>query len=601
LVSSLAISPDDGTCALGYANGDLVLIDTTSGREITRTGGDNQAIFKVAFSPDSRYCVAAYDAGSIRVLNTENLEAVNILSLDEQWLVYTDDGYFDCSANGFQMVGITRGLDSLSLDQEAVYRNRPDLILERMGAGGEPLQQFFRRKYLYRLALMEPFSTPLPRRLSDDILMQLTDDERATLPSTQEWRNGEADWSSLSVLQQHSLLQNRQVHDALVAYLTNDVRLPGIHVEDIIRLDDGVTATLRMEGGSFPIDRCQVEVNNVAILGELGREIVEPVVSITVPLSSGDNRVEFSCVDTAGLESAKVVRNFHSDETRTGDLIFIGFGVSDYEDDSLDLKYAAKDVADMRDTFDLMSHEYYSTVRSYGFYDSQVNAATMEQAREILSQTRVEDTVVMMVAGHGIQLVEGTPEYFFVPAAANLNDIRATGFPFTDFEQLLDGIPARTRVMLIDTCESGVADEETLHLVSSRVPTGAQARGLRVIQAESTAMPFRYTGTRNRYIFRNILQVNGSIVMSSSRANQFSYESDLIQNGFFTQGILLALGRIGEEVDLDSLTPEQRAAWDRVFADIAGYSKNELITQVSNWVQGQTGELQSPGIDRDNP
>jgi hypothetical protein len=248
-----------------------------------------------------------------------------------------------------------------------------------------------------------------------------------------------------------------------------------------------------------------------------------------------------------------------------------------------------------------MSADYYSTVRSYGFYDAQVNAEAMEQAREILSRTRVEDTVVLMVAGHGIQLVDRTPEYFFVPAGADLNDIRTTGFPFTDFEQLLDGIPARTRVMLIDTCESGVADEETLHRVSTSMPTGAEARGLLVVQAESATIPFRYTGTRNRYIFRNILQANGSIVMSSSRANQFSYESDLIQNGYFTQGILFALGQIGEEIDLDSLTPEQRYAWDRAYADLAAYTKEQLIARVADWVQEQTGALQSPGIDRDNP
>jgi hypothetical protein len=93
----------------------------------------------------------------------------------------------------------------------------------------------------------------------------------------------------------------------------------------------------------------------------------------------------------------------------------------------------------------------------------------------------------------------------------------------------------------------------------------------------------KYLYTKNRYIYNDLIRRSGAIVFSSSQGGEFSYESEAIQNGFFTEEII------------NSLTNSM--------ADNNGDGKistEELRDYVSKIVPQKTSDAQHPTVDRDN-
>jgi uncharacterized caspase-like protein len=142
----------------------------------------------------------------------------------------------------------------------------------------------------------------------------------------------------------------------------------------------------------------------------------------------------------------------------------------------------------------------------------------------------------------------------------------------------------------MDTCESGVIDDDLekqyLTMAGSR---GMKARTTRAISVKlKKNSPSRrknrsFPADKNRFIYNDLSRRSGAIVFSSSRGNEFSYESEKIENGFFTEAIIRAL--IDKTADRDGD--------DLVTVD-------ELRDFVSEMVAENTGGSQHPVVDRDN-
>jgi uncharacterized caspase-like protein len=76
---------------------------------------------------------------------------------------------------------------------------------------------------------------------------------------------------------------------------------------------------------------------------------------------------------------------------------------------------------------------------------------------------------------------------------------------------------------------------------------------------------------------------SGAVVFSSSRGGEFSYESDLLENGFFTEELINALTSDKADEDNDGTV-----------------STSELRKYVGSVVSKRTNGMQNPTVDRDN-
>src|SRR5207253_6830652 len=97
------------------------------------------------------------------------------------------------------------------------------------------------------------------------------------------------------------------------------------------------------------------------------------------------------------------------------------------------------------------------------------------KVKERLQQAKVEDQVVLFFAGHG--LLDKKLDYYFCTVDIDFREPARRGLLYEEIEGLLDGIKARKKLLLIDTCHSGELDKEDLAIVEmSGKPLG---RGVR--------------------------------------------------------------------------------------------------------------------------
>jgi uncharacterized caspase-like protein len=156
-------------------------------------------------------------------------------------------------------------------------------------------------------------------------------------------------------------------------------------------------------------------------------------------------------------------RGVHTDTPRPPDLdqayeprrVALVIGIDSYIDPALgDLRYPAKDSQDLarvlstpgRGGFDLVS-QVTGTVTVASFW-SAFDAATGHLQRD--------DTFVLFIAGHGTLDLSGEGTRLYVmPSDSWLAEPAETGIPLLELEERVAELPARRRVMVLDTCYSG--------------------------------------------------------------------------------------------------------------------------------------------------
>jgi hypothetical protein len=101
--------------------------------------------------------------------------------------------------------------------------------------------------------------------------------------------------------------------------------------------------------------------------------------------------------------------------------------------------------------------------------------------------------------------------------------------------------------------------------------------------ASAASRPRAAFSERDRYVYNDLSRRSGAIVLSSSRGSELSWELDELQNGVFTEEILLALTTGRADADKDGVV-----------------SVDELRRYVAGEVPKRTQSMQHPTVDRDN-
>lgn len=529
----------------GYAVGTVDGVVTTFsgvGEAQTRfVDPSSSEIVGIAETKDGAHLIAT-STQSARIWSQGSCESLSLVGGFGEWLAYTPDGLFDASEDGGRLIAAAQGLDVFRIEQFATRFNRPDLYLRRMNQGDEGLRAHLEQRHKRRL-----FKLGLSQA---DV-----DGSRLEAPR--------AEITSLSV--------------------------------------DGFTATLNSLGEATTgrkLSRIDIRVNEVPIKGPAGAELRGPggagaalakkaAFHNTIELTSGLNRIEFSVYDDAGFESTRVSREVVVGEKPVGDLYFIGFGVSRYENTDFNLQYAHKDALDLAHYFRQVSETgQYDQVHVRAYVDEQVGPDAFAEAGEVLEGAAVDDVVVVFVAGHGVHDDGAAAQYYYLTHGARLEDLAGTAAPFEELEQLVVNTKARRKLFLMDTCESGERwpEDAPVHRVETDTAHARTTRALVFTESKGGATRSRpYLFDRDRFIYNDITRRSGALVYSSSQGTEFSYESPLYENGAFTEEVISALTSGTADTNEDGQV-----------------TTDELRSYVGPAVAKRTAAQQHPTVDRDN-
>ena len=107
--------------------------------------------------------------------------------------------------------------------------------------------------------------------------------------------------------------------------------------------------------------------------------------------------------------------------------------------------------------------------------DREATRDKIRGAKSFLAKAGVNDVVIVFLAGHGVLDRDG--KYYFGTWDIRLGVPAEKGLPYEDIENLLDGISARRKLVLIDSCYAGADYQDELlreRFADLRRGTGAQ-------------------------------------------------------------------------------------------------------------------------------
>jgi uncharacterized caspase-like protein len=208
-----------------------------------------------------------------------------------------------------------------------------------------------------------------------------------------------------------------------------------------------------------------------------------------------------------------------------------------FVNNTYNLNYSSKDIRDMADS---MKQRYGETLQIDTLFNENVSVKNVAALKNKLLKTGVNDKVIIAYSGHG--LLSKDFDYYLSTYTVDFEHPEINGLPYESLENLLDSIPARQKLMLIDACHSGEVDKDEL----VRIKLAADSLGLKGIDVVAYEGNESGLGLQNSFelmqeLFVNVGKGTGATIISASGGTQFALEKGDLKNGVFTYSILEAM------------------------------------------------------------
>jgi hypothetical protein len=397
-------------------------------------------------------------------------ELIKIVLFDSSdYFVYTPDNYYKTTKNALNWLSFKIDNRLYSFEQFDLKYNRPDIVLARLGYADSTLIQAYHKAYLKRLKKMS-FTE---EDLGEDFHMP------------------------------ESKIKNFEY-------------LPSITEEEEIELE------LNFNDSKYKLDRINVWINNVAVFGVDGINLRKHNTSnfdkkIELELSTGENKIQVSCLNQKGVESYKeTVYITKEGKKYKPDLYMVCVGISEYKNSAFNLTYAAKDAQDMVNAF--KDKKEYGDVHFKILTNEKVTKSSLEEIRDFFELAGRDDVVMLFIAGHG--LLDKNLDYYFGTYDMDFNNPSEKGIAYEEIEALLDGLTALKKILFMDTCHSGEVDKDEIE--KSNGDNVPQEKGELVFRSVGTGVQkkesigLNNTNEMMKELFTDLRKGTGATVISSA-------------------------------------------------------------------------------------
>jgi hypothetical protein len=311
----------------------------------------------------------------------------------------------------------------------------------------------------------------------------------------------------------------------------------------------------------YPLRRFNVFVNEVPLYGSAGISLatlkkLDWDTTLSIPLSTGENKIQVSVMNELGLENFKypIYVNYTPTETITAKTYYIGIGVNEFKESIHNLSYCVKDVTDLAKSFGGPNTEVKLLT------NTQVNKESILALKDYLNKTSVNDKVIISCSSHG--LLDDSLNFYLAMHDVDFKHPHFKGLKYEDLESLLDGIPARQKLLLLDACNSGENDKtdvlkQELEQKEKSMNNSQllAARGEIIQLVEENKSNFK----KMNELFVNVRNNTGSVIISAAGGQESALEAievdgKKIENGAFTYSVIECLERSkGKDLKVNTL------------------------------------------------
>ncbi len=505
IVSDLEFSSvNDYLCSVSWDK-KVCLTDWRNSEPVAEYTGHTGSVMTLAYSDDGRYISTGGWDNQIKILDSRNLEEIcTVIPVGkEDYLITTPELYYMGTPDAAKKVSFATGMSTYSFDQFDLQYNRPDKVIEMLPFADHSLVPVYRKAYEKRL-------------------------EKTGFN---------------------------------IDYFDNKINAPQIFIKNI----DNIKLYTDNENAEFEIsafdtvyfiDRYNIYVNGVAVFGSNGKNVRKDGqktinVKEKIRLSQGLNKIEVSCTNSAGVESLRngVEVFYNPAEGYKPDVYVISMAVAEYANPEYNLNYTINDGRAIVSVFSELKPEYNIVVDS--LFGSECTRENFLLLKEKLKNTRVDDIVIVHFSGHG--LLDANGDFYFATYNIDFNDPAASGLEYSLIEGILDGIPARNKLVLIDACHSGeldyMPDTEPVaeNKTESKIPQVAQnalaARGVVMynLPGSGTGEEIENSFDLMTEYFADVRKGTGAVVISAATGTGFALEIGDLEHGIFTYVLLKGL------------------------------------------------------------
>ncbi len=494
-VHFLASGTDSRTLFIADDEGAVYLYDILEKNLIATLKGHSGPISNISFWNNCIFTTSADGNGIVwNAQSKKRIVQINAFCTGDYLFMNKDNYYM-----GTQ--GIARALyfqkkdNVYPFEQYDLFYNRPDLVVKSTDPQNTELYEAYHKAYVKRMAKMGLD----PERISNE-------PERPTM----------------------SITRPKELE-------TKDTQLR-------------ITATARDESNN--LDQINVWINDIPVYGAngislKGQKTRTAQKELVLALSQGSNKIQVSCRNEKGIESLKETFEITCNPAVPAkpDLYIIAISVAGYQDKAYTLKYAHKDGTDLVNAL-LTKAGNYTHVYVDTLFDADAVREKVTALREKLNKTQPDDQVIVFISGHG--LLDKNFNFYYATYDCDFNDPAKRGIAYDQVEALLDGIPARKKLLLMDACHSGEVDKQEVTYKQPALDSdvtatfAANSKGLKMSNTEGK-MSLTNSFLLMQDLFANLNRGSGTVVIAAAAGDSYALESDRWRNGVFTYSLLEGL------------------------------------------------------------
>lgn len=447
---------------------------------------------------------------TISIRSADNLSEKYKIVINEKndYLLLTPEGYYKANRSSSSSIFFNWKNETYSFEQFDLWYNRPDLVLSTTGFYDSSTKALLTKAYKKRVNAyqIQPLDEMLELNIPELSILNIS---KIPLQTTSAVLSFETAWSSNSVIE---------------------------HIE------------VKVNG--VPIELIALEENDQSK-------------TLNIQLSSGENKISVKVKSSNGLYSLpKEVKIDYNNPKVTSTVHLITIAVSEYQNNKLNLTYPVKDAKDFINTFKLSNQEVIVDT----LFNEQVSKENMLNLKSKLLKTGIDDKVIVFLAGHG--MLDNNFDFRFATYGIDPDQPEINGVLYNDIEKLLEGIPARNKLLLIDACHSGKVDKDEI------LKTGNQylsQRGSRVKRQTFSNIHKRLFNLNfidskgfelMEELFYDVGSSNGSEVIVAAAGNSYALESEEWRNGVFTYAMINGIKTKDADQNLDGkITVDEMQAY----------------------------------------
>lgn len=459
----------DGKLIVAAADNNLARIwNSKDGKLLHTLKGHNSFVKNAHFSFDGKWVVTVGGDNMCKVWSVKTGELLYTLTLMDwhESIMQVPSGYYTGSPTAARSLHyVTGDLKVVSFDQFDIKYNRPDKVLEAIGSRDTVLIRAYRNAWLKRIEKLsidtalfrEGFSVPKASIENSEAILPVQDNEKLKIKVSAE-----------------------DATTNLVSY--------------------------------------NVWVNEVPLYGLRGKAMkgkkLAPM-EIEVPLSEGKNKIEFSVYNAAGTESYRhpIYVQYQPAVKKQAKLYFIGIGIDNVASGRKPLSWCVSDVMDIASQLQAKLGKNF--ILADTLFNEKVTLPGIRRLKDKIARCGADDKVVIAYAGHG--LLSKKLNYFLAGYALNFDNPEQGGIAYEEIESLLDSIPSRKKLLLLDACSSGEVDQK--------------------VGGEGLSGSF----TLMKDLFVDVSKRTGTVVMAAAQGYQAALEGNVLGHGVFSYSILKAM------------------------------------------------------------